>query len=613
MNLIYALAQAYDHIPNAPQPGFAKGKISAVFVLRADGTVKEVRDIRDLDSKKPKPRIIDVPKPPKRTVGIVSSFLWDKTSYALGITAEPSDKTAQTHEYFVEYHRDLLAETQDEGLKAFLAFLQSWQPQDWQTAEARANMPLGWKEELLDENIIFALDRDVDSALWLHLRPAAKAVWAQAQKTELAEGQAAFPFCPIIGREEQSARLHPSIKGVFGAQSSGASLVSFNKEAFASYGHEQGDNAQISQTAADKYAGALNLFLARDSGHSLLLGDTTLIFWAQATDAAVAREAEESFSALWSGAPDKEELAEISAAKQTKRIADFVKTVRAGTVEPEEPLLQPDVQFYILGLAPNAARLVVRFALESSFAHIIENYRQFIHETRIDPPAKDWTAKPPRDLLYPPFFRYLQETALQGKRENINPRLAAEWIKSILTGSNYPQALLGSVLGRIARDETHINALRAAILKAVLMRNFNKGDLKPMLDLECKNKGYLLGRLFAVYERIQARSQGGRDINATVRDKFYASASVQPMKIFPLIDRNSVNHLAKLRKENAGEAVNLEKLKSGILWQIEPNDKAFPRSFTPEEQALFGLGYYHQKQEFFKKKDADAGTEAEAA
>jgi len=597
MNLIAALNDAYDHIPNAPQPGYSKQKISAVFVLRNDGEVAQIIDIRDTSGKKPVPLRLDVPNPPKRTVGISCSFLWDKTSYVLGLTATPKDRTAKEHECFIEYHKTLLADTQDEGLKAFLLFLDKWNPE-----ERRQNMPPGWHEDLLDENIIFVLESDKASKLYLHNRPAAKAIWAKANEPELAEGQETFPFCSILGEEAQSAQLHPSIKGVFGAQSSGAALVSFNKDAFTSYGHEQGENAQISVQAAEKYTGALNLFLAKGSGHNLLIGDTTLIFWAKAGKEAVERQAAGSFLGIFNEAPDEKELAGKAEKEQAKEIAGFLARVRANAISDNEPLMQADVSFYILGLAPNAARLVIRFGLESSFGHIIRNYQRFINEMEIDPPAKDWKTKPPSDLLYPPFFRYLQETALQGKRENVNSRLAAEWMKSILTGRLYPQSLLDTILGRIARDDTHINALRASILKAVLMRNYNKGGIKPMLDLECKDKGYLLGRLFAVYEQIQYSALGSK-VNATVRDKYYAAASVQPLKIFPIIDRNSVNHLAKLRKDRPGAAVNMEKLKGDIYWQIAPTDNAFPRSFSKEDQALFGLGYYHQKQEFFKKKD----------
>ncbi|KAA6404666.1 type I-C CRISPR-associated protein Cas8c/Csd1 [Candidatus Tokpelaia sp.] len=619
MSIISALAEAYKHIPNAPQLGFSQQKISAVFVLQSDGSVREVRDMRQLGGKKPAPIPMSVPIPPKRTSGLSCSFLWDKTPYAVGLTATPNEKTAQQHEYFVDYHKKLLAGSDDAGLQAFLAFLDRWNPE-----ERQHTMPLGWSDELLDSNIVFILDQaeDLNHKIYLHDRPAAEALWARAQA---AGTEGALRFCPIVGDQAAIAPLHPSIKGVMGGQSSGTSLISYNKDAFTSYGHEQGDNAQISQAVAERYTGALNLFLERGSGHNMRLADTTLTFWAEASEEEVRKRAEASYLLLFSdalSAQETKDIKETAEKERTEEIDRLLGYVRKGKemahLDSEvEDLLGKDIGFYILGLAPNAARLVVRFFLRRSFRHIVENYRQFIEEMRIEPPA---------GLPYPQFCQYLLETALLRKRENVNPHLATEWFQAVLTGQPYPQALLSAILTRIAREGGKVNALRAAILKAVLMRNYGrgkkadgsqieqdkdnrKGELKAMLDMQCHEKGYLFGRLFAVYEQMQSAALG-RNVNATIKDKFYSSAMVQPQKIFSVLERNSAAHQAKLRKERTGQAVNLDKLKSDILSIATPKDGVWPKTFTPEQQALFSLGYYHQRQEFFKKK-SDSQIETE--
>lgn len=238
------------------------------------------------------------------------------------------------------------------------------------------------------------------------------------------------------------ARLHPSIKGVWGAQSSGAALVSFNLDAFTSYGHEQGDNAPVSEAAAFAYTTALNRFLDRDSGHRVQIGDASTVFWADASDMEAATEAEAIFASFVESSPqaDDEDLkAEEKAV--TRRIGDRLERIRQGLpLAQVEPRLAEGVRFYVLGLAPNAARLSVRFFYADDFGALVRNYQKFIADMRIEPRPRDG---------YPPLWRYLQETAVLGKRENVPPNLAGEWMRSILSGTPYPLTLMSSVLTRI--------------------------------------------------------------------------------------------------------------------------------------------------------------------
>ena len=197
------------------------------------------------------------------------------------------------------------------------------------------------------------------------------------------------------------------------------------------------------------------------------------------------------------------------------------------------------------------------------------------------------------------------ELASQGKRENVPPLIAGEWMRAILAGTPYPLSLLSTVLMRL-RADGQLNALRMAILKSVLIRNFNL-EVPVALDPANTDRGYVLGRLFAVYEEVQRAALGG--INATIRDKFYGAASASPQKVFRTLDSGSANHFGKLRKTSPGRAVNLEKLLGAITDLMEPGADPIPASLSSAEQALFGIGYYHQRSDFFRKQDKPANSE----
>jgi len=246
----------------------------------------------------------------------------------------------------------------------------------------------------------------------------------------------------------------------------------------------------------------------------------------------------------------------------------------------------------VLGLAPNAARLSVRFYWESDFGQLTSNYQRFLSDTALEPPPREG---------WPPLWRYLIELAVLGKRENVPPLIAGEWMRAILTGAAYPLTLLSTTLMRI-RADGEVNAHRAAILKSVLVRNFTV-EAPVALDPANINKGYILGRLFAVYEEVQRSALGG-NVNATIKDKFYGSASATPQKVFRTLDAGSQNHFSKLRKQSAGRAVNLEKLLISITDLMEPDNDPIPSALNAAEQALFGIGYYHQRSDFFRKHDA---------
>ncbi|WP_311031721.1 type I-C CRISPR-associated protein Cas8c/Csd1 [Mesorhizobium koreense] len=592
MSILASLARAYERLPDAPPFGYSVQNIGVIVGLNEDGTVASVTPWFDGEGKKRKPRPMLVPQPVKRTAGIAPNFLWDKTSYVLGVTSGEGKRTADEHAAFKERHEKELAGTDDPGLKALLLFLRRWTPDQFDASQ--------WSDDFKDQNVVFALETDRHNNLWLHNRDAAKALWMRVSGGDGKNPQ----ICLVTGKSGPVARVHPAIKGVWGGQSSGGSIVSFNLDAFTSYGHMQGDNAPVSEAAAFAYTTALNTFLS-DKKHRLQIGDASTVFWADAEDAEAALLAEAAFPEFFD--PAKED------ADTTKEVKILLERLRKGDQELDKDLaleagelvkkLEKGVRFYVLGLAPNAARISIRFYYESDFGELARNYQRFVNDMRIEPPWRE---------PYAPLWRYLVETAVLGKRENVPPNLAGEWMRAILNGADYPLTLLSTVLSRI-RADGEINALRASILKAVLIRNYERKVPVALDPTMTDSKGYLLGRLFAVYEEIQRAALGG-NVNATIKDKFYGSASATPRKVFGLLESGSANHLAKVRKLSPGRAVNLLKLQDQIMDLMEPSKGPYPAFFSADEQAFFGLGYHHQHSDFFKsRKDNQTDASGETA
>ncbi len=445
-----------------------------------------------------------------------------------------------------------------------------------------------------DENIAFTLENERRENIRIHDRAAAQTLWHRLS----AEGDKREAACLVTGTRGPVARLHPAIKGVRDAQSSGASIISFNLDAFSSYGHEQGNNAPVSEYAAFAYTSMLNILLERDSRNRVQIGDATTVFWVEAPDPEV-MEMAEGFAASFLDALPADN---INPDMDKNAVSDILEKIAAGqSIGRFQPVLSEGVRFHVLGLSPNASRLSVRFYVEDSFGEIARRYAEHHARMKIDPPPREPN---------PSMWRLLLETAVLRKSENIQPNLAGEWMRAILTDTPYPLTLLSSVIMRLRADH-EVNALRVAILKSVLIKNF-RVEAPVSLDLACKDPGYVLGRLFAVYEHVQVGALG-KNVNATIRDKFYGSASAQPRKVFRIIDANSVNHLSKIGKQSPGWRVNLEKQIGTIMELMEPGADPYPASLPERSQALFALGYYHQRNDLFRKNDPTETTGASTA
>lgn len=577
--ILQALHRHYDRLKNDPkidiaQPGYAPQKVHFALVLSEDGTVCAVDDLRDTTGKKPMPRIMLLPSI-GRTSGIAPQFLWDNTKYVFGRVA-PEEEGKQTEKQrervlsafkaFGDHHADLLTDTKDPGLLALLRFFQSWNPEQAESLDL-------WESITRETgpNFVFRLD---GKRKFLHQHSEVEKVWA----AKLRSGQAGKTgFCLIEGCETELAELHQDIKGVDGAQSKGAPFVSFNKKAFESYKKESGYNAPTGEAAAFAYSTALNYLLRRDENNHqrIKIGDTTTVFWAE----------KDSPVEGWFGEMLDPDASSIADNEQIYHLLDGYRRGKPVDV----PDFDEDVRFYILELSPNNARLAVRVWYAGTVGEITENVSQHFTDLKIVLGKKD--------TPYPGIWRLLRETVRESK--DISPILSGQLSQAVFTKQRYPESLLNALLNRIRADRI-INATRAATIKAILNRNARlsgeKERITVSLDTKCTDPAYLMGRLFAVLEKIQKDALPG--INSTIKDRFFSSASSTPAAVFPRLLQLSQHHLNKL--ENPGWKVAAEKRITEVMDHVEPS--GFPPHLKMKQQGQFVIGYYHQMQDLYTKK-----------
>lgn len=598
MTILSALASLYDRMADAgeaPRRGYSTEKIGAEVVIDRDGALVAINPKLVPDGKRMVAAQIAVPAAVKRSSGIAPNFLWDKTAYVLGVTAQKDDKgkpvlvdgqpvpgqerrTADEHAAFVTLHRERLTGTRDEGLLALLTFLDRW---TWEDFAARGCPP-----EVLDQNIVFRLDGE---SRYLHDRPTTTALLAGGATKS-------GGLCLVTGARAPAARLHPSIKGVMDAQSSGASLVSFNKTSFESHGKKQGDNAPVSEAAAFAYGTALNALLARSGAgptrRALRIGDTTVVFWAETSE----RKSDEDTEDLMAGLLDPPEGAGESEADAAQKLRLTLEALARGQA-PDDPRFHPDTRVYVLGLAPNAARLSVRFWLPGTLGDFTRNVLRFHEDLRLEPPA--WKRTPSvRTVARETARIYVgANDRKQYDEATIPPRLTGDLMRSIAGKQPFPQTLLSGVIGRL-RTDGEITPGRAAICKAFLKRNIDERKNRMSLDKDSGDIAYVLGRLFGAYTYAE---QSFAKRNATIRDRYLAGASANPAGIFPLLMRGYEHNRSGLLKSDGpkhGAGIKADRAVSEILDKIKGSG-GFPASLKMEEQALFFIGFYHQFNSFF--------------
>ncbi|MEP6966310.1 MAG: type I-C CRISPR-associated protein Cas8c/Csd1 [Polaromonas sp.] len=569
-----------DPAQRLPAFGLEQKEIPFLLEITREGKLVQLIDTRTLNGKKKVAQIFRIPLGEKKAAGVIANLLWDTLEYVLGVdTKGKPERVAEQHAQFVARIKALPQTAQeDAGIQAVLAFLA-----DLDLAQLQAEP--AWSQALEANAVMsFRLHGDVNLVCQ---RPAV----VNAALNRVTDVDERLAMCLVTGDEAPVQRLHAAIKGVWGAQTSGANIVSFNARAFESYGKtaRQGENAPVSSAAAFAYTTALNHLLRKGSSQRIQVGDASAVFWA------------EKDSDFESAIPD---MFGESPADDPDRSAHAVQALFATMQSGKLAGPEGQTRFHMLGLAPNAARISIRFYHCLPLHELGERILQYFKDLEL--------VRGSHDPQYPSLFRLLAAVAVQNKADNIPPNLGGAIVDAVFAGPDvpYPSLWLNAAVGR-CRAEQNVNYLRAAAIKACLNRQIRRSsalstnqppekEFLPMLDLSNTNPAYRLGRLFAALEKIQEEASPG--LNATIRDRYYGAASSTPVAVFTTLLRLKNSHLKKLP---VGRAMGFEKLLGEILNAVVD----FPKHMPLPDQGRFALGYYHQRQAFFTKNpDAPSAT-----
>ena len=602
--ILQALSNYYNTLINSDSgvapPGYSNSKVSHVLLLSKEGELLDVIPMYIQGEKKLMPRYMILPQEVQRSSGIKPNFLYDNSSYVLGIYIEKVNKESfirtsiDKFNAFKEYNNSRLKDIDDIKAKAFLKFINTLSPEKWQETPIIGDKA---NELCAGYHIIFKIEGEG----FLHEGSCVSELIEKATE----DGDDDFEAqCLITGEFGKISRTHTGIKGVRGAQSSGAAIVSFNKESFKSYGKDQSFNAPVSKKATFEYTTALN-YLLNSELNCLTVADTTMVFWAEKKQGA----AQEEMILSWSLDPfdpdvsenedenKKHYIVDKTAARQAREI---LENVRDG-LSVKNAGFDFKTKCYLLGLAPNAARISVRFWEVNSFGEILHKISMHYKDINIVGSERYGNFIPP--------WRLLKEIATQGKTENIPPLVGGQLLNSILSGEQYPYTLYTMALSRVKKckrsddkGET-ANPISVGIIKGYLIRKFRiykqkykEEMITVALNESLKENAYLLGRLFSLLEKAQ-KDAIGKDINASISDKYFGTASATPSVVFPILLRLYRHHKSKLQKEGKGTYIDIR------IQEVMSNLENFPSHLNLEEQGLFVLGYYHQNQANYVKKE----------
>jgi CRISPR-associated protein Csd1 len=566
-----------DPTERLPAYGLEEKEIPFVLEITAEGELVQLRDTRSQDGKKKVGRRYLVPQGVKRANGIAANLLWDNVEYVTGIdTRGKAERVVEQHAAFRARINALPESAQaDTGLQAVQAYLDKIDPKRLAQEPAFA--------EAKESNALMSFKLHGEPQLVCQ-RPA---VASAAMTAGEPANDAPTARCLVTGQPAETERLHAAIKGVWGAQTVGANIVSFNLRAFESYGKRdrQGENAPVGKPAAFAYTTALNHLLGKGSRNRFQVGDASTVCWAEQQGEAVS-EYDTLLADIFGHHDDPD--------AGVKAVSTLFDSVHSGRFDGAEGA----ARYFVLGLAPNAARISVRFFHTMTLAELAPRILQHFKDLQLK--------HGPNDPDYPSLFRLLTACAAQGKADNIPPNLGGAIVDAILADPDapYPSLWLNAAVNR-CRAEREVNYHRAAAIKACLNRSIRRHpqekEFQPMLDLDNTSAAYRLGRLFAVLEKIQEEASPG--LNATIRDRYYGAASSTPVAVFTTLLRLKNAHLKKLPQ---GRSVSFEKLLGEVLSAVTD----FPAHLTLAAQGRFALGYYHQRQAFFTKSDKTPSTES---
>lgn len=609
--ILQALTRYYDILARDPDsdiapPGYSAVGVSFALNLSAQGELLDVFPLFDQvqQGKKTveKPRRMIVPEQVKRTVGISANFLWDNNAYVLGISEKDADDPEygrKRFEAFRQLNKELLSKAEGDAARAVIAFLDRHDPP---TAREHPAVAGNLEALLKGGNLVFMFRGE-----YVHKEATTRQIW-EAYK---AGQDAVLGQCLVTGEIAPIARLHPSLKGVAGANPIGASLVSFNECAYESYNRVKGQglNSPVSEKATFAYTTALNYLLSPDNpNRKFIIGDTTIVYWAESY------RKEKEYASVFANIFEPEYVEEEPSVEQEgrrrveeglKKVAQKVRRVQALDLSKlRADLDNENPQFYILGLAPNAARVSVRFFITDPFEKIVERIMGHYRDLEI---VKEFDNQPTHITI-----RYiLNETVSKKARDaKASPLMAGSVFRAILTDTPYPAALYYAIINRIRADMDDsdrriqkVNYVRTAVIKAFLLRKYHHQSLNPFqevlvmsLNEQSTIPAYVLGRLFAVLEK--AQKDANPNLNTTIKDRYFTSACASPASVFPALLRLSQHHISKAEYGY----VNDRRIQD-LLNLLDVEKNPIPTRLSLDEQGVFILGYYHQRVAFFAKAD----------
>ena len=566
--ILKALYDYYHRCGNLPAPGMELKEIGFIIVISNEGKFIRFED-RRIDKKSAQQFLVK--KSVGRSSAPVANYLYDNSQYVFGYSNKGDTQSMRKYfDVFKAKIKDIYEKHPDNNdIKAVYAFYQ----QDLSDVIETMMKDSLWDD--IDKNLnkkysIFSFriegDRDI---------VASKKELMDLKKDEDGTGQA---YCLVTGKKANPVEVTTATM-IPGSQAT-AKLVAFQvNSGYDSYGKSKGYNAPISEEAEFAYTTALNAMLAKDSHNKFVIGTRTFLFWAS-SDSDASKKTEEGLFSLFG----KFEANEDDPNRRIELVRDTFMSVYNGKLHANK-----DDKFFILGLAPNSARIAVVYWSEQPLREFAGLISRHFEDMEIVDIRKD--RKP-----YAGLHSMLGSVTLSGKSSDAAPSLPDAVVKSIFQGLPYPMSLFQACIRRI-RAEQSVTIVRAAIIKAYLNRlNNNNNDIKIkiMLDKENQNQGYLCGRLFAVLDKIQEDANGIHSI----RERYMNSASSTPATVFSTVLNLSAHHLEKL---NNGKQVYYEKFKQEIISKLDAD--GFPAHLSLQDQGRFFVGYYHQRQDFFTSKE----------
>lgn len=619
--ILQALYQYYQQMhavgADIAPPGMEKKAIPFIIELTPDGEVIQVSETMDSENKKGKTFLVSRSATRSgKNAFQVAQVMWDHLGYVLGVSKDGTEKEEQ------------VAPMQNESFIKKVDELRELYPENPHiTAVARFYQNGHALRLIEDETIIKDIQKTTGANISFRVRDlgddrlVASIEDVQSYMNRAAESKdtenSNTSVCLVTGEKSTIARLHPSVK-LAGAQAT-ASLINFQKSSgFDSYGKEQGFNAPVSVHAAESIATALNNLLAKDKNTNYRVGDTAFVFWSNLADEELLSSYRAAtFSGLSNPSEEEEnpdsENSEEEKTKKSRRKSKktlplpiapnaeshkVLETLKAACGYKGGKVHEDNGRFYILGLAPNAARISIKLWAEGSISEIVGNTLQHQHDMNIISEKGNVDAETP---TLRSIYQIVKTVSSSDKSDKWSSNLIQSIVESIVENKPYPQSLQQACLERIRRGN-RITELRAAILKAYINRKKQQEYITMSLDPNQTNKAYLAGRLFALFESIQQCALGG-NLNRTIRDAYYGTASTTPRTIFGRLDALSKVHLSKLRKEKPGLAILKEKQLEEIYNLIPGGAPEMPTHFSLDDQSIFAVGYYHQRVEAWRKKE----------